>query len=179
MAFPYEFEKIAREDDGITHTPEGVTPMALVLILFDRQNNLFLLQQRHDSNKVSPNEVMFPSEKGLSNISTGQLLKKCLDEECGGIIPIEFIEIGSFSVQKVGLWGSGIVKPVLVTSWSGQIADTDTQKGKFLWVGRSSVMETLTNDASKHLFWMALCSLGLIKASDFELAPKIKFPTNN
>ena len=76
----------------------------------------------------------------------------------------------------MGNIGLGVVQAFVVRSWHGEIVNKEQNKDKHMWVDRYKVMETLTYNPSKHLFWMALAGLGLLKSTDFEHAPKMPLP---
>lgn len=165
------------EDEGFVISSSELSPVAVVAIIYDKVNSQVLLQRRSKSNIALPNEILFPSEKGFNNMDPTGLIRKLFDEELGGAIPIDIVELQKFSFESIGNWGSGIVIPIVVSSWNGDIVDTDLKAGTLMWVDRFNVMESLTYDPSKLLFLLALSRLSLIHPDDFQLAPKISVPS--
>lgn len=145
-----------------------------VLIFYDKQNDLFLLEDRPNSNESLGGQVVFPSEKGVGN-DIAETSIRGVKEELGKVTITESFTLQPFSSQ-IGKLGQGIIQATVITKWDGQISNLEPDKGKHVWVNRDKVMETLTVNESKHLFWMALAGLGILKAEDFLKAPEMRLP---
>lgn len=167
--------KVEGSDLYRPYDSEKIPPCATVIIFYNSATNEFLLQKRSPSNPVLGGQTVFPSEKGTNDfLGTA---RRGVKEEMGDDIEIEEYKLLSKFSHPVGDWGKGLVCPVIVTKWKGQIKDNDLKNGTFIWINREKVMASLTNDSSKLIFLTVLTNLNLIRVKDFEEAPKIEIPS--
>jgi len=145
---------------------------SVVYVFHDATENKFLLERRAQSNPVCPNEVMFPSEKGIQE-RTENLISRGCREEFGKNVKLEnYVSLQPFAGQ-VGNLGMGIINTIVISKWSGHIVNVEPEKALHIWVERKDVLKTLTKVESKLLFLLVLSYLRIISHADFCDAPEV------
>lgn len=131
-----------------------------VMIFYDQKADSFLLERRPPTNLTYGGEIVFPGEKGFGP-HTINSLERGIDEEMG-VTFRHAIVLPKFW-GSIGKLGDGIIQPIIITQWFGEIVNREKEKGEFMWVDRKDVMETLTLVESKLLFLISVHKLTTVQ----------------